>query len=400
MNLPLSLLLVFTKKSSAILTSRDHISLSNHKMFKEIFLCLLGLILLFVLYRLTRSYKPKIVVNPEGNMAPIIAQMKMATTPYKPTPWLIGPHVHTIWGMRYRGRTNIQPRRETVNFEDGGEVYVDWFETDSTPKNAPILYIVHTLGGGTREPCTNRMAIYGMKHGWRVLICTCRGCNGSRITSKRLYDGVRTDDLHTIIGYAKKQFPEARNSFLIGYSLGSMISVQYSNDFDDVDAIMCVSHPLETEKTCAILNQPLQKKLYMPVIMHALTHVVEKSTFYEGEQREKGIHAKDLFEFDDAITAKNLGLNSYKDYYNLLTLAPKVTKSKVPLLLFNSDDDPFTSKDFAPKDAFLHSTNGAYVSTPEGGHVSFCDGMDGKTSYIERFAVDFFETVAKNKKTE
>ena len=364
---------------------------------KLIFLGFLAFLLLFALYRLTRSYKPKAIYNPEGKIAPIIAQMKMMNTKYQPTPWLINAHVHTIWGMRYRGRTKVQPRRETVNFKDGGEVYVDWFETESTQKNAPILYIVHTLGGGTREPCTNRMSVYAMRHGWRALVCTCRGCNGSRITSKRLYDGVRTDDLHTIIEFAKKEFPEARNHFLMGYSLGSMISVQYSNDFDDVDAIMCVSHPLETLKCCEILNGPIQGKLYMPVIMHQLTHVVAKSTFYEGEQREKGIHAKNLFEFDDAITAKNLGLKDHIEYYKLLELPPKIPKARVPILFLNSDDDPFTSKKFVPTESFKESQYCAYVSTPEGGHVSFCEGLDGKASYVERFAVDYFETIAKSK---
>ena len=366
-------------------------------MFKEVFLTFFVLLLLFALYRLTRAYKPTVIVNPEGKMQSILSQMKMINEKYKPTPWLINCHVHTIWGMRIRGRTSVQPRRETVNFEDGGEVYVDWFEKDDTPKTAPILFIVHTLGGGTREPCTNRMAVYAMNHGWRVLICTCRACNGSRITAKRLYNGIQTDDLHTIIEFAKKEFPDAKNRFLLGFSLGSMISVQYGVDFNDVDAIMCISHPLDAEQALLKLGQPLEKKLYMPAIMHSLKHPVEKSKFYVGEQREKALNAKNMFEFDDCITAKNLGLNTYKEYYALLELGPKCLQTQVPILLFMSEDDPFTSKTLIPVEAIKKSDKTAFVTTKEGGHVSFCEGMDGKASYQERFAVDYFETVAKCK---
>lgn len=366
-------------------------------MIKEIFLVLLFFFLLFVLYRFSRSYKPKVIVNPEGKMQGILARMHGLEREYKPTPWLINAHIQTMWGMKFRGRSKIQPRRETVNFEDGGEVYVDWFENESTPENAPILFIVHTLGGGTREPCTNWMAVKAMRHGWRALVATCRGCNGSRITTKRLYDGIRTDDLHTIIKFASKEFPKSSHKYLMGYSLGSMISVQYANDFDDVEAVMCVSHPIETEKSLEILEKPMQKKLYMPAIMHALTHVAEKDKFIEGEQREKSIHAKTIRDFDDALTSKELGLASAHEYYEKIRLEPKIAHAKVPLLIFNSDDDPFTSKKFIPVEEIKKSQYAAYVHTPEGGHVSFNEGMDGKDAYIETFAINFFETVSKAK---
>ena len=366
-------------------------------MLKTLFLILLLILIIYVLHRLTVSYKPIAIVNPEGQMQQILASMKMMNEKYKPTPWLVNCHIHTIWGMRIRGRTNIQPRRETVFFEDGGQVYIDWFEKESTPKDAPILFIEHTLGGGTREPCTNRMGVYAMNHGWRALVCTCRACNGSKITAKRLYNGYQTDDLHKIVETAKAEFPDAKNRFLIGYSLGSMISVQYAVDFDDIDAVMCVSHPLDSEQALLTLAKPLQKKLYMPAIMHSLQHPVEKSTFYVGEQREKALSAKNMFEFDDCITAKNLGLNTYKEYYALLELGPKCLTTKVPILLFNSEDDPFTLPSLIPADAIKESTKTAFITTKEGGHVSFCEGMDGKNSYIERFATDYFETVAKLK---
>jgi len=364
-------------------------------MIKEIFLSFAFLVIAFVLYRLTRSYKPKVILNPEGKIQPIIAQMKMLEKSFKPTPWLVNGHIHTMWGMKFRGRSKIQPRRETVNFSDGGEVYIDWFENESTPETAPILFIVHTLGGGTREPCTNWMAVKAMKHGWRAVVATCRGCNGSRITTKRLYDGVRTDDLHTIIQFASNEFPKSEHKYLMGYSLGSMISVQYSTEFKDVEAVMCVSHPIETEKALEILERPMQKKLYMPAIMHALNHVAEKDKFIVGEQREKATHAKTIKEFDEALTSKELGLNTAHEYYEKIRIEPKLAHVQIPLLIFNADDDPFTSKDFVPVEELKKSQYVAYVHTPEGGHVSFNENMDGKNSYIETFAINFFETVSK-----
>ena len=43
---------------------------------------------------------------------------------------------------------------------------------ENLPDDAPILYIVHTLGGGSRESCTNFMAMLFMKNSYRVVICS------------------------------------------------------------------------------------------------------------------------------------------------------------------------------------------------------------------------------------
>ena len=81
------------------------------------------------------------------------------------------------------------------------------FLKDNLSPEAPICYIIHTLGGGSRESCTNFMATYFMKNDYRVIICSCRGCNGSKITSKRLFNGYQTDDLDTIISHVNKKYP-------------------------------------------------------------------------------------------------------------------------------------------------------------------------------------------------
>ena len=48
------------------------------------------------------------------------------------------------------------------------------------------------------------MANYFMKNSYRVVICSCRGSNGSKIRSRRLYYGYLTDDLDTIISHVNK----------------------------------------------------------------------------------------------------------------------------------------------------------------------------------------------------
>ena len=58
---------------------------------------------------------------------------------YRPTPWLINGHIHTIWGMKFKGRTKYIPQREDINFEYGGQVTIEHFVEGKTPNNAPIF---------------------------------------------------------------------------------------------------------------------------------------------------------------------------------------------------------------------------------------------------------------------
>lgn len=345
----------------------------------------------YIIRRLYLVHKPKVYVNPETRLAKILNSLNVLKVGYRPTPWLLNKHIHTIWGMKFRGRSNFQPRRDTIFFKDGGQVTLDWFEEKNLSHDASIIFVVHTLGGGTREPCTNHFCMTAMHKGYRVLVCTCRGCNGSKLTSKRIYNGYQTDDLHSTIIHALKQFPDAKHKYLIGFSLGSMIAKQYSIDYDDVESIVCVSHPVETEKTLEILAKPLEKRLYYKSIMKALHHCINKSSFYVGEEREKALRADNLRDFDTIVTAKNLGLNSAQEYYNLIRLEKNIDKIKIPIVFLNSEDDPFTDSSFYPYNNIIQTKFCAFVTTPEGGHVSFCEGFNGKSSYIEDFTLEFFE---------
>ena len=366
-------------------------------MFLTVILILLVSLLSFALYRLSLQYAPKILSNPDSPITKLISKMSSLKKPYKPTPFLFNANLQTLWGLRLRGKTNYKPRREVIFFEDGGQVTIDYFEEKDLEENASLVFIVHTLGGGTRESCTNFMAYYLMKRKFRVIIATCRGCNGSKISSKRLYNGYQTDDLHTIITHVIKKYPKYEKKFIVGFSLGAMITAQYGVDFDDIDGIVCISHTLICEKALKSLDTPLKNKLYVAPMMKSLHHVVAKSDFYEGEQKEKALKSKTIQEFDDVITSQNLGLKSHVEYYNLMDLKKKVNIIKVPMLFMMAEDDPFTSVDYIPKEEILKSQNVALVLTKEGGHVGFSQGVDGKSSYAEEVTYDFFKTIKDNK---
>lgn len=214
-------------------------------------------------------------------MGKILSKMKSTKKPYQPTPWLFNRHLQTIYGLRLRGRSSYKPQREDIHFKDNGQVTIEYFAKENLPDDAPILYIIHTLGGGSRESCTNFMATYFMKNSYRVVICSCRGCNGSKLTSRRLFNGYQTDDLITIISHVNQKYPSAKNKFLIGFSLGSMIAAQYGIDCNesDIDGIICISHTLRIAQGLSKIETPFNRRLYYEIMMKTLKHLVKKVHF-------------------------------------------------------------------------------------------------------------------------
>ena len=365
-------------------------------MLGTILLILLITFIIFFIYRLQLKYKPKLYFNKEGEISKIIMKMKSAQKLYNPTPWLFNTHLQTIYGLRLRGRSSYKPHREDVFFKDGGQSTIEYFVKDNLPEDAPITYIIHTLGGGSRESCTNFMATYFMKNSYRVVICSCRGCNGSKITSRRLFNGYQTDDLNTIINHVNNKFPKAKNKFLIGFSLGSMVAAQYGIDFNDLDGIVCVSHNISSEGM-KLLESPLNRKLYYNSMMNTLKHLIKKSTFYSEEEKKEIMKGNGFEHFDNIVTSKNMGLNNASEYYNLLELTPKIIKIRIPCLFILSEDDPFSSPDWIPVEEIKKSKFVAFLTVKEGGHVGFFQNWNTKVTYSEEVSLDFCKMISELK---
>lgn len=88
-----------------------------------------AIIIFFNLYRKSIKYYPKIYVNPEGSLSPIILKTKSLEQTYKPTWWLFNRYLQTIRGMRYRKSSKLlnKVRRELITYPDGGTTALDWF---------------------------------------------------------------------------------------------------------------------------------------------------------------------------------------------------------------------------------------------------------------------------------
>ena len=355
-----------------------------------------SLMLIYILYRLFLRTKPKIFMNKESKISSIVNKMKTLKY-YKPTPWLINGIIHTLWGMHYKGRKNIKAIKEDIDFEDGGQVTIEHFVLDTIKDTAPILFIIHTMGGGSREPCTSWAAYKFMKKGYRVIICSCRGCNGSKLKTRRICDSSNYQDTHVIIEHISKKYPNATKKFLLGFSMGAMISVRYATFYDDIDGIVAASHVVDNKRADLLLCERFKFNYMAKPLLKAMTRSLLKTDFYTEEEKKKILNIKTSAEFHNLVTAKNMGLNNCDEYYELTKLYGKPAKVKIPTLVITAEDDPLTNKEFIDENELIDKSNQnlAFILTKEGGHVSFCEGLNGKGSYIEDVSDEFFNLLMK-----
>lgn len=324
-------------------------------------------------------------------MNSLMEQLSKSMEPYRPTPWLINTHFHTIWGMRFRPKIKMSYDREQFIFEDKGNTYLDWFVETGSSEDTPIVIVCHTLGGGSREPCTHNLAAKIAKHGWRAVVANCRGSSGAKVTSRKLFNGYDISDLRTIITHIKQE-KKPEKLFLAGFSLGSLLCARYCAEFGDVDGILCVSHVYDSKICTKRLSEFTNSFLYSKVILQKLRNGLKKCKDYFGEELvDSALKAKTLYEFDNVFTCRLIGKDTADEYYDLCRLAQYIPHAKCPILFFGSLDDSFTSKDAMPVEEVMHSNNAAIAYVKEGGHVSFCSGMNGKNSYVDSLAIKWFE---------
>lgn len=372
-----------------------------------IFGFIIALLIAFIGYRLY-VYKKGLQVNTYYNknskIASLVSSIQRLNKPYYPTPWLFNCHAQTLYSMQLRKRKNFKNERETVTFPDGGNAIIDWFhptttqtacdEKGSYDKKDDIIIIFHTLGGGSREKAIHSFGVACAKKGFTAAVLNCRGCAGAKFTSERIYNAYEIDDFkYSIDNYIKKRNP--RHIFICGFSMGAMHATRYAKDYPgDVTAIVAVSHTMNVGEATKQLEEFPLSIFYLPNIMDSHHRLIKKQTFIHNPAAEK---AKNMTELDTVYTAPSLGMKSCYDYWDHMTIYNQINNFSTPIIELVAEDDPFTKKAYFPFKEAEHEDNQymALVTTKEGGHCGFIEGMDGEHSLVEDIAFEWFEKAAQ-----
>lgn len=269
-----------------------------------------------------------------------------------PTPWLANGHLQSLYAVTLGGvgGPRVQYSRELVKLSDGGTLSIDWAE-DKLTDIKRILVVFHGLTGGSEQLYVRTCVQEALNRGYRVGVMQMRGINGTPMTSCKLANAGVSEDLREGLELVRSHYPHATIA-AIGMSMGANLVLKYAGESRHnccLSAIVAVSCPFDLLQCCQTLRK-FQFRLSDKMLTRNLKTLVR--TNYEVISQLQGVNGIDMaqvqtatsvYEFDDLLTRRALGLGSVEEYYETSSCTRVLQDICVPTLAINALDDPVTT---------------------------------------------------------
>jgi uncharacterized protein len=312
-------------------------------------------------------------------------------TPYHAPSWLPGGNAQTLWPLLIKPRP-LPLRRERWTTPDGDFIDVDHVDA---PAEAPLLVLFHGLEGSSRSHYAISTARACREAGWRLVLPHFRGCSGELNRQPRAYHSGDSEEIDWIL-HRLQVSNGGRRLQAAGVSLGGNALLKWAGERgasagDLVAGIAAVCPPLDL----AACGHHLAKGFNRLYTQHFLATLKARSAarlalfpglFDENRMRS----ARNLFQFDDAVTGPIHGFGGADDYWARSSAKPWLAAIKVPALVINSKNDPFLPAQHLPRPA----ETGPRVRLEQpasGGHVGFVSGsFPGNLDWLPQRLLHFF----------
>jgi predicted alpha/beta-fold hydrolase len=309
------------------------------------------------------------------------------------SPFLLGnAHLQTIYPSVFRKVDDSFLVRETIETPDGDFIVVD--RAQPAMPTDRVIILSHGLEGHSRRPYIVGMAKALLEQGWAVLAWNFRSCGGMMNRNLRFYHSGATDDLQTVVQYAKSLGYEQIG--LVGFSMGGNLSLVYlgqqkENAVDLICGALVFSVPCDLAASAQALAMP-GNAIYMRRFLRDLRKKIqEKKRLFPDLLDAADLHRiKNFQEFDDRFTAPIHGFRDACDYWSQCSSRHYIPDIRVPTVIVNARNDPFLAPSCFPHvevDSNPHVT----LETPEsGGHVGFVSFNNKNLYWSEQRALAFF----------
>lgn len=305
---------------------------------------------------------------------------------FRPHPAFRNRHLQTLWPGLFRRRPRPRFRREILPTADGDFLDIDWLNETG----APPVALLHGLEGNSRSPYIRGLAAALAARQFCVAVMHFRGCGGRPNRRPRGYHSGETGDLDFFVGVLRRRFP-GRRPAAVGFSLGGNVLLRYlaRGDADDsLFAAAAVSVPFDLAQAADNLQRGFAR-FYQWWLLHAMKRSMRKkfAAVAMPFPRPPLRKIKNFRDFDNAFTAPLHGFADADDYYRQCSSAGTLRRIRIPTLLIQARDDPFTGAvdpgPFAPCVCAEFSRHG--------GHAGFVAGnpLSAPRYWLDRRIADF-----------
>lgn len=312
-------------------------------------------------------------------------------TPYRAPGWLPGGQAQTLWPLLIKAPP-LPLRRERWDTPDGDFIDVDHLDA---PAGAPLLVLFHGLEGSARSHYAISTAHACKRQGWRLAIPHFRGCSGELNRRPRAYHSGDSDEIDWILRRLQ-QANAGQRLHAAGISLGGNALLKWAGEraeaaADVVTGVVGICAPLDL----AACGHHLARGFNRLYTRHFLDTLKVRSAarlrhfpglFDETRMRR----ARNLWEFDDAVTGPVHGFAGADDYWSRSSAKPWLKAITVPALVVNPRNDPFLPA-FALPGVGETSPSVRLEQPAGGGHVGFVSGpFPGNLDWLPQRLLHFF----------
>ena len=312
---------------------------------------------------------------------------------YHSPKWLPGGHLQTIYPAVYLAKPEVNYRRERWTTPDNDFIDVDFI--DGKP-DQPFVVLFHGLEGSSNSHYARSLMALLSAKGWSGAVPHFRGCSGELNQAPRFYHSGDAKEIGWVIEKLQAKYKQQNPNgkfFATGVSLGGNALLRWLGESQQqahiVDAACAISAPLDLAAGGAALSSGFNM-IYTRNFLQSLKPKCLKKLdqFPRLFDREKMLSAKNLYEFDNIVTAPLHGYRDTNDYWNRASAKHVLNDICVPTLIFNAQNDPFLPARHLPRKASSHVT----LEYPKhGGHVGFASGkIPGNLEWLSHKMLHFF----------
>ncbi|CEP61879.1 YheT family hydrolase LALA0_S04e02762g [Lachancea lanzarotensis] len=274
-------------------------------------------------------------------------------------------------------------------------------KTEAHQSEKPLVVVIHGLAGGSHEPiirCLTRDLSRTSDEKFDVVVLNCRGCARSKITTRKLFYALFTNDIREFLKREKERHP-TRKIYAVGFSFGGTLLGNYLGEEGEntpVEAAAFLSTPWDLYQSSLKMNGDWwSRTLFSKSIAQFLTRLVKVNLaeleFKEGDEKpiepptpknpsfcdftkenlKKAHGFNSTLEFDNMFTAPCLGFKNAHDYYKACGSIHELPNVRIPTLIINSKDDPVVGEDSIPYSTVRENSNLTLCVTDLGGHLAY-----------------------------
>ncbi|HND53111.1 MAG TPA: alpha/beta fold hydrolase [Pirellulaceae bacterium] len=314
---------------------------------------------------------------------------------FHPHRLLRGGHAQTIAGVYVpHRRIRYSARQVEISLPDGDRTLLhDDRPAEWKPGDRCVL-LLHGLGGSHLSPHMVRIASKLNARGVRAFRLDLRGHGAAWQLARHPGHAGRSEDALAAVRQIARECPGSPLS-MVGVSMGGNIVLKLLGELGDeaVDMIrqaLVIAPPIDLA-ACSLNLLARANRVYARVFLRELQAQVKlRGSILKGSESLKIPRPpRNLWEFDDLVTAPLSGFAGAVDYYQQCSAIHRVSSIRVPTTVLSAADDPLIpSKIF---DAAKWSASTHFHLTPFGGHVGFLGeaGRDPDRRWLDWRVVDW-----------